>query len=176
MRLFFALVPPPEIRQQLLLSMGGVQLARWQSDDQLHLTVRYVGGVDGPQADLLITEINRLEFSAIDAQLDGAGHFMRRDYVEQLWIGVSPREPLLALHKHIDRICIRAGLEPESRKFVPHITVARLPRSAGPVTDFLSHNGNLTSAKFSFDRLVLMESHLRDAGSQYVSLAEWNMG
>ena len=132
MRLFFALIPPANIRQQLLLSMGGVEYARWQSDEQLHVTVRYVGDVDGPQAELLIAETDRLRFSAIETRLDGAGHFMRRDYVEQLWIGLSPKQPLADLHGKLDRTCVRAGLEPEGRKYVPHITVARLPRSAGP--------------------------------------------
>ena len=175
MRLFFALIPPANIRQQLLLSMGGVEYARWQSDEQLHVTVRYVGDVDGPQADLLIAETDRLRFSAIETRLDGAGHFMRRDYVEQLWIGLSPQQPLADLHGKLDRTCVRAGLEPEGRKYVPHITVARLPRSAGPVISFLEHNGNLDSAPFSFGRLLLMKSHLRKAGSQYVPIAEWDM-
>ena len=175
MRLFFALIPPLEIRQQLSLCMGGVEGARWQSDEQLHLTMRYVGDVDEPQADLLIAEMNQQYFSANNARLDGAGHFSHRDYVQQLWAGLSPKQALANLHSQLDRVCVAAGLEPESRKFVPHITMARLPRSAGPVSDFLSHNGNLSSAEFCFDKLVLMQSHLRDAGSLYVPVAEWEL-
>ena len=49
-RLFVALRPPAVVRQQLLAAMQGVPGARWQDDDQLHLTVRFVGDVDRHQA------------------------------------------------------------------------------------------------------------------------------
>ena len=50
-RLFVALRPPRAMREQLLDAMGGVPGARWQSDDQLHLTLSFIGDVDRPLAD-----------------------------------------------------------------------------------------------------------------------------
>lgn len=176
MRLFFALVPPNVIRQQLLLAMGGVTGARWQADKQLHLTVRYVGEVNMQTADLLMAETDRAVFPAITARLDGTGFFARRGKVEQLWAGISPKEDLVQVHKRIDRICVVAGLEPETRKYTPHITLARLSQSAGLCTRFLQDNAGMTSVPFAFERLVLMQSHLSAKGSIYVPLAEWNLG
>ena len=46
-RLFVALRPPRATREQLLDAMGGVPGARWQSDDQLHLTLRFIGESTG---------------------------------------------------------------------------------------------------------------------------------
>ncbi len=175
MRVFFTLIPPSDIRQRLCLLMGGVERARWQSDAQLHLTVRYIGDVDGRVADMLVAETDRLPLSSIEARLDGMGQFSRGDHVQQLWAGVSPAEPLVRLHRQIERICVSAGLEPDGRKYVPHITLARLPRSAGSPAQFMEAHMGLTSAPFTFDRLVLMQSHLRDQGSLYVPVAEWEM-
>ncbi len=175
MRLFFTLVPPPEILQRLRLLMGGVDGARWQSEAQLHLTVRYVGDVDGHVADLLVAETDRLPLSSIEARLEGVGQFSRGDHVQQLWAGVSPALPLEKLHRQIERVCMSTGLEPEGRKYVPHITLARLPRSAGSPAQFMEAHIGLASEPFTLDRLVLMQSHLRDQGSLYVPLAEWNM-
>src|SRR3546814_10503522 len=50
-RLFVAIRPPAAIRKALLSIMGGVEGARWQSDDQLHLTLRFIGEVDRHRAD-----------------------------------------------------------------------------------------------------------------------------
>ncbi|WP_164115480.1 RNA 2',3'-cyclic phosphodiesterase [Sphingorhabdus sp. Alg239-R122] len=175
MRLFFTLVPPHDIRQRLCLLMGGIEGARWQSDAQLHLTMRYVGDVEGHVVDLLVAETDRLPLSPIEARLDGIGQFSRGDHVQQLWAGVSPAQPFAHLHRQIERICVSAGLKPEKRKYVPHITLARLPRSGGSPAQFMESHIGLSSTPFTFDRLVLMQSHLRTSGSLYVPLAEWDM-
>ena len=173
MRLFFALVPPRGVRQQLLLTMGGVAGARWQAEEQLHLTVRYIGDVDPRTADLLMAETDHAVLPAITVRLDGTGFFARRDKVEQLWAGVSPKDELERLHRRIDRICVSTGLAPDGRKYVPHITLARLPRSAGPCARFLEDHATITSAPFAFDQLALMQSHLSARGSKYTALAQW---
>ena len=93
-----------------------------------------------------------------------------------MWAGVAPREPLAALHRKVDQAGVRAGLEPERRAFLPHVTLARLPRSlAGDpaVTRWLADHAALASEPFTLDHLVLYESHLGRDGATYDAVARW---
>ncbi|GGB70423.1 RNA 2',3'-cyclic phosphodiesterase [Blastomonas aquatica] len=180
MRLFLAFVPPPSIRQTLLGTMHALPGARWQSDAQLHVTLRFIGDVDRHCADALMLALRHERFARIEALLDGFGHFERRGRVDQLWAGLGPREPLNALHAKLDRLCVGIGLEPEGRRYVPHITLARLARSTAPspeqLAGWLSAQPPLPSDTFVFDRLVLMESHMGRDGSMYEPVFEIGMG
>ena len=71
------------------------------------------------------------------------------------------------LHKKIDATLARVGVEPDQRAFLPHITLARLNRGAGPVGDLLEQSGGLTSTPFTVDRFALFESDLTPDGSVY---------
>ena len=179
MRLFLALVPPLPARQTLLGSMHALPGARWQSAAQLHVTLRFVGDVDRHCADALMLAMRRERFAALEVRLDGFGHFERRGRVDQLWAGLTPRAPLAALHARLDRLCVAAGLEPEGRKFVPHITLARFARTTAPSPEqlaaWLSAQPLLPGELFSFDRLVLMESHMGNDGSVYEPVFEMGM-
>lgn len=175
MRLFIALRPPRPVREQLLDACNGVDGARWQDDDQLHVTLRFVGDVDSRVADDLCAGLASLGAVAPDARIAGAGLFDRRGRPEALWAGVAPREPLAALHRKVDRACVAAGLPPERRAYVPHVTLARLGRGADPVaaTGWVARNQSLTSDPFRFDRLLLYRSHLSDSGASYEVLDAW---
>lgn len=179
MRLFLSLVPPPPVRRTLLGAMAGLAGARWQRDAQLHVTLRFVGDVDRHCADALVLALQHQRFARIEARLDGFGFFERRDRVDQLWAGLSPRDPLASLHARLDRLCVAAGLDQEGRKFVPHITLARFARSTAPspaqLAEWLGAQPLLPRETFSFDRLVLMESHMGRDGSVYDPVFEMGM-
>src|SRR4051812_20632481 len=131
-RLFVALRPPRPLRLQLLDAMGGVPGARWQSDDQLHLTLRFIGEVDGAQAEDIAAALTAVDHPRPEIALSGAGSFDRKGRVHSLWAGIAADERLAALHKRVDRVLVQCGLVPEGRAFTPHITVARMGRQAGP--------------------------------------------
>src|SRR5690349_2293988 len=109
-RLFVAIRPPSEIRDRLLALMGGVRGARWQTDDQLHLTLRFIGEVDRRQAEDLDAALRSVWQPAFTLTLNGLGAFDRRGEPTALWAGVAPQEPLRSLHKKIDQAIVRAGL------------------------------------------------------------------
>ncbi len=180
MRLFLALVPPAATRRALLESMHALPGARWQSDAQLHVTLRFIGEVDRHRAEALALALRHERFAKVEARLDGFGHFERRGRVDQLWAGLAPRDPLEKLHARLDRLCVGLGLEPEGRKYVPHITLARFARtmapSAGELAAWLSAQPLLPGEMFAFDRLVLMESHIGRDCSVYEPVLEVGMG
>jgi 2'-5' RNA ligase len=180
MRLFLALVPPKPVRAALHGRMHGLAHARWQDDARLHVTLRFIGDVDRHYAQSLVMALRQERFASVQARLDGFGHFERRGRVDQLWAGLAPREPLAALHARLDRLCVSCGLEPEGRKFVPHITLARFARSTAPSAEQLAHwlgsQPLLPGDVFAFDRVVLMESHMGNDGSVYEVVAAAGMG
>lgn len=175
-RLFVALRPPPAIRDLLAAVQGGVPHARWQDDDQLHLTLRYIGEVDRPVAEDIAVALGRIRAAAPAIALSGVGAFDKQGRVDTLWAGVAPRDALAALHKKADQALVRIGLEPERRAYLPHITLARLPRSAGDgpaIEQWRARHAALASDPFTLDALILYESRLGRDGASYDAVARF---
>lgn len=151
--------------------MEDVADARWQDDEQLHLTLRFVGDVERPIAEDVAAALAQLRATSPTVSLSGAGAFGGRGRAGVLWVGVYPREPLTVLNRKIEQMCVRAGLEPERRAFLPHITVARLSRGVpiggAEIERWLARHAALTSEPFAFDRVILYSSHLGRAGATY---------
>ena len=173
-RIFVAIRPPREVRERLLGLMGGVRDARWQADDQLHVTVRFIGEVESHHLDDIAIALGTVYHPRFEIALSGIGTFGRRGQPQLLWAGVTPPEPLKALHKKVDQACVRAGLEPERRAYHPHITLARL-KKATAVDGFLTNTGTLSSAPFAVDRFGLYESHLTPERAHYSLLADYSL-
>ena len=172
-RLFVALRPPREMRETLLALMGGVPGARWQNDEQLHLTLSFVGEVDPPEADDIASALATIAGPRPTIALQGAGSFDHKGHVHSLWAGVAPDAALRQLHDRINHALLAAGARPEQRAFRPHITLARLGRGAGPVAPFLAGIAGLTSAPVMLDAFLLFESRLGHDGASYEAVARY---
>jgi 2'-5' RNA ligase len=175
-RLFVAIRPPPPVRARLLGLMGGVAGARWLADDQLHLTLRFIGEVDRHQARDADAALSSVHHPAFSIALDGLGAFDRRGEPVTLWAGLAPQEPLRSLHRKVDQALLRIGVEPDRRAYMPHITIARLPRGAGPVQGLVEQSGGATSPPFAVDRFCLYESRLTPDGPIYEMVERYPLG
>jgi RNA 2',3'-cyclic 3'-phosphodiesterase len=171
-RLFVACVPPPEIRRLLLDGMGGVEGARWQSDDQLHLTIRFIGDVDATIAEQIAGDMSLLRGRAFSTALQGVGYFEKRGKAHTLWAGIAPSEHAAALHHKVDRALMAIGQPPEQRAYRPHITLARLSRPVDALGPFLQANATLRSLPFTLDTLTLFESLPTSDGRRYQPVLE----
>jgi 2'-5' RNA ligase len=174
-RLFVAIRPPAPVRAQLLALMGGVAGARWQSDDQLHLTLRFIGEVDGRLADDIDVALQSVHHPRFEIALSGLGAFDRRGEATALWAGVAPHEPLKALHKKIDQALARAGVEPERRAYHPHITLARFGRGGALLQPLLESAGGVSGPPFTVEDFRLFESTLTPAGAVYTAAARYSL-
>jgi len=174
-RLFVAIRPPAGIREQLLDLMEGLAGARWQDDDQLHLTLRFIGEVNGRVADDVAAALGTVHHPSFEVALDGMGTFGSRGRMNALWAGVRPHEQLASLHRKIDQALIRAGLEPARRAYLLHITLARFGRDTPPVESFLARNASLTSPAFDVNRFWLYESHLGQSGASYEQVQVYHL-
>ena len=172
-RLFVAIRPPQAVRQRLLEAMGGIDGARWQDDEQLHLTLAFAGEIPRPQANALIEALAEVESPAFAAEVIGVGHFERKHVPAAVWAGVPLTDALAQLQRRVERAGRRAGLVPEKRAYRPHITLARLPRSAQPVGDWLARHGTLRAGPWQVDGFTLHESRLRPEGALYTALVDY---
>jgi RNA 2',3'-cyclic 3'-phosphodiesterase len=165
-RLFVAIRPPEEIRDLLIDVMDDGADFRWQSDEQLHLTLRFVGEVEPPLANDLAHAMAGLRSPPLELRLSGLGTFDHRNG-GAIWAGIDPSEPVKALAARIERICQSVGLPPERRAFRPHITLARWkgPRSR-EARAFLDGR-TLSSDAFEVADVILYESRLSRHGAHY---------
>jgi len=175
-RLFVAIRPPEPIRDLLIDAMDDSPALRWVGDDNLHLTLRFIGEVERPLADDLAAALGPIRFPAFDLKISGVGRFEQRSG-GALWAGVDPRKPVAELAAKVDRACIAAGLEPERRAFHPHVTLARFGHTnAEAARDFERRNADLESEPFSVERFILFESRLSRHGPHYEEVAEFRLG
>jgi len=175
-RLFVAIRPPEHIRDLLIDAMDDSPDFRWQEDEQLHLTLRFVGEVDRPVASDLADSLSRIRAEPFELRIRGVGRFEQRNS-GALWAGVEPKEPVVALAAKVERVCQQIGLEPERRAFHPHITLARWKgRRTREVHDFIERHAGLVSEPFPVDNFTLFESQLSRHGARYEEVAEYPLG
>lgn len=172
MRLFVGLALPTELATRLESLGGGVPGARWVAARNLHLTLRFVGAVDEEQAEDLHHQLASLRSPEFDVHLHGFGTFGGRK-PRALWVGVEPNPRLDALQSRIERLTQNAGLEPETRNFTPHVTLAWLKDApADRIAAFMRHHAPF-SAAFAVSAICLYQSHLHAQGAEYQVVAEY---
>lgn len=167
-RLFVALRFPDEVRRSLAALCAGVPGARWSNPDQFHLTLRFIGEVDGRTARAIGEELGSIVVPSFDLQLFGVGTFGDKRKANSLWAGVRPPPTLNRLQDKVDNAVLRAGLPPDRRKFMPHVTLARLNNAPFErVGAFLSHHALYSAPDCHIDRFVLYSSFLSSSGAIY---------
>jgi 2'-5' RNA ligase len=172
-RLFVAIRPPEPIRDLLIDAMDESPDFRWQHDEQLHLTLRFIGEVDRPLADDIAAALTRIRAERFSVRIAGTGRFEQRNS-GSLWAGVEPKAPVAALASKIERTCVGLGLEPERRAFHPHITLARWKgRRSREIADFLQRTRGLASEPFDVSEFILFESRLSRHGAHYEEAASY---
>lgn len=172
-RLFVAIRPPEQIRDLLIDAMDDAPTLRWVPDDNLHLTLRFIGEVERPLASDLAAALVRVRCESFSLRIAGVGRFDQRNG-GAVWAGVEPKAPVVTLASKVERACQSAGLEAERRAFHPHITLARYGRSAkADVEPLLRRNAGLSSDPFSVNAFTLFESRLSRHGAHYEEVASF---
>ena len=167
MRLFVALPLPDVVAQSIMLIQGGVPGARWQAREQLHLTLRFIGEVDGRDARALEDALAGIKAPAFDLRLHGVGQFGNKQ-PHALWVGVRKNEALEHLQKKVDAAIRRVGQAQDAHKFTPHVTMARMRGTeSGRMIEWLTHHALYTSAEFPVGAFCLYSSRLTSDGSVY---------
>ncbi len=172
-RLFVALRPPETVCDSLLDTMEGLAGARWQDADNLHITLRFIGEVDRHLFADLSAALESVPFRPFQIRLSGVGHFEGKHRPNAIWARVEPSPELADLQHSVEMACRRAGLEPETRKFVPHVTLARLNSGSEPIEGWLAAHGDLALGPWRAEGFSLYESNLTPQGALYDEITQF---
>jgi 2'-5' RNA ligase len=167
-RLFVGLDLPWEVKEQLARISCGLPGARWLEFEQIHLTIRFIGEVDGGVFDDAMAALDTVTMEPFDLTLKGVGFFPPRGRAETLWVGVDMSEPLTMLRTRVEAALARAGIEREQRKFSPHVVIARLKDT--PLTrlgQYLVEYNLFESMPFRVNEFNLYSSMLSSTGAIY---------
>jgi 2'-5' RNA ligase len=172
-RLFTGLEIPAAIGQALSLLRGGLPGARWIDPENYHLTLRFIGDVDEMTAQEVASMLGRVQRGAFEVHLDGLTSFGGRK-PRAVVASVAPEPQLMDVQAEHERLMQRIGLEPEGRKYTPHVTLARLRESSSrQVADYLAARGFFRTAAFKVSRFVLFSSRDSVGGGPYVVEASY---
>ena len=174
MRLFVGLPLPETIRDRLAMLGGGVPGARWVAPEAMHITLRFIGEVDPGQAEDIDAALADIDAPGFSLMLSGVGHFGSGRKIHSLWAGVEAADALRHLQAKAESAVVRAGFPPEGRKFMPHVTLARLKGAAPPrVGAFIQANNAFLAGPVEVVSFTLFRSHLGHEGARYEALESY---
>ncbi len=167
MRLFVAHSLPDDVAQSLQRLQTGVPGARWQTREQLHLTLRFIGEVDGREMNAIHDSLSLIEAPAFSLTLHSVGQFGGKR-PSALWAGIRPNEALMHLQRKIETALQRVGQPADRKRFTPHVSLARLRGTQpGHVMDYLTDHALYSSQTFPAGAFILYSSLLTSDGSIY---------
>jgi RNA 2',3'-cyclic 3'-phosphodiesterase len=172
LRLFTGLEIPDDIGQSLSMLRGGLPGARWIDPENYHVTLRFIGDVDDTIAHEIASMLERVRREPFEMRVEDLISFggrKPRAIVATLGPTLGPARALMELQAEHERLMQRVGLEPEGRKYVPHVTLARLRDSSSrQVADYLALRAPFRSPPFKVARFVLFSSRASVGGGPYV--------
>lgn len=167
-RIFIGLEVPTDIGASLSMLRGGLPGARWIEPENYHITLRFIGDVDDALAREIAYLLGQVRRRRFELRLDGLSSFGGRK-PRAVVAAIAPVSPLVELQAEHERMMQRIGLQPEGRKFTPHVTLARLRDSSSrDVADFLATRPLFRSLPFAVGRFVLFSSRASSGGGPYI--------
>ena len=204
-RIFVAIEVPAEIRRRIGAYVDQLRgkfpdvRASWSRDDNLHLTLKFLGDVEISRIEALSQACTRAvpRVDPFELEINGCGTFPPHGKAKVLWIGVryagvppaaskkpqaSKENPeagedlLLSLYRAIEASCAAAGFEREPRPYHPHLTIARLrePRGSRALAEH-HQQSDFASTAFTVSEVVLFRSELSSKGSKYTPLSHFSL-
>ncbi len=175
-RLFTALELPERIVSQLAVARGGLVGARWLEAGDYHITLRFIGDVDGRVARDIAETLGDIRRPKAPVRFEGLSWF-GGDKPRAIIARVKSDPALIDLQAEQERRLRRIGVEPETRKYTPHVTLARLRAVAqAAVADYLAARGALQAEAFTAERFALYSARDGTGGGPYVVEAAYPLG
>ncbi len=168
-RIFIGLEIPQDIKHSLLSLQTEMPGFRWQTAEQMHLTLRFLGEVEKKYLPQLAQAMRKTLMPAFELSVHGSGCFNRNTKPIILWAGIRPLEPVTTLYERLSEQLQAQGFDQEEKGFIPHITIARLKRSAN-VESFIHSHEEFSTGPFPISHISLFSSTAGPDGSQYLVL------
>ena len=129
MRIFTAIPLPRAVTDRLSKLCSGVLGAKWADPDQMHITLRFIGEVDGPMASDIAEALDSVSGKPLELDLATIGHCATGHRLRTLWVGVAESPGLEKLQFRVDRAVSTVIRPTEARKFHAHVTLGRFKRN-----------------------------------------------
>lgn len=185
-RAFVAIELSSEIKSQLAAlvnqfkarKVGGV---RWVAVESIHLTLKFLGNINQPQLQKLISALTPIvkDNEPFSLTVGGTGAFPNLRKPRVIWVGVQAPPDLSKLQSEVETAAENAGIPKEERGFSPHLTIGRVRSEAAPaeiieITAALTDNKARMLGSMMVDSFTLIRSDLRPQGPIYTSLARFS--
>ena len=175
-RLFVALDLPWTLRERLSALAGGLPGARWVPAENYHLTLRFIGEVPSWRAEEVDHALATLRARGFELTLAGLGVFAKAGRSSSLWVRAERNPSLDHLRSKIETALQRAGLEPERRRFNPHVTLARVDAVAQErLAAYLQAHNLFRADPLLVQHFTLFSSRLGKEASVYKAEAEYEL-
>lgn len=175
MRLFVALALPDNIRWQLRLICGGLAGAgRWVPPENLHITLRFLGEVDGRDTDFVDAALAGIRAPRFPLRLKGVGAFTSGQRVKAVYAGIEKQPAIQHLHDKVESAVVRAGLAPEGQKYTPHVTLTRPKETPiAKLQHYLAEHSLFKTEPFEVTHFTLYASEMGSEHSVYTALRSY---
>jgi RNA 2',3'-cyclic 3'-phosphodiesterase len=173
-RLFTAIEPSPRVAATLAGLQNGLPGADWLPAENLHLTLRFIGEVEEPLAEELHESFLKLSAAVFPLQIEGTGYFSTGKQPRTLWAGVASTPALEHLQAKLERACQKAGLEPEHRRFKPHVSLARVSDCDTAELDrFVGETAGFRAPSMAVEAFSIYESRRGKQHAHYDKLFDY---
>ena len=169
-RLFVAICLPKEVRNSLASLQSGLAEVRWIPNESLHLTVRFIGEVSTLDAEDIVGALGQIRTPPFEVQFGEIGSFSSGNRIRSLWIGLRKTSNLENFKRSVDRILAGAGLELDSRNYIPHVTLGRVGSRLSNLSQFLNWASLVSHPTVKVDQYVLCSTRLSKLGPKYIPI------
>ena len=147
---------------------GGLSGARWIDEADYHVTLRFAGDIDEGVARDIFYDLGRVRKPPVTLTFDGVSNF-GGERPRAVIARIKPTRALLELQAEHERVMRKAGLAGETRKYTPHVTLARLRGVKSlSVAGWLGDRGFFPAREFTADQFVVYSSRDSTGGGPYV--------
>src|SRR6201987_6296636 len=113
-RLFTGLEIPSEIAQTLSALRGGLPGARWIDPENYHVTLRFIGDIDGAAANEIASMLFRVNRKPFEVAVQGLSSFGGKK-TRAVGANIAPSRPLIELQAELERLWQRMRFQPAGR-------------------------------------------------------------
>jgi len=138
---------------------------------QYDLTLKFLGSIRIEQYDEIVRRLSLVSFQPFDVWCDHISFFSEK-HIRVVWLALSPKEPIQALHHAISEVLSPSF--PDTKLFVPHITLARV-KSVKRKAEFIRSINRIEVEKKALhvDRFSLVRSEQGERGVFHKKLYEF---
>lgn len=176
-RLFVAIDLPDYVRDSLRSLREELKGFHWVAPERLHLTLKFIGDVPGQFQDDIERALDTFEVGRFFLPVQGIGRFPDHGTAHAVWAGVGNGHPrLFQLQKRIDDALFNIGIEPEKRRYQPHLTLARVNRaSQETVRQYLKRHDAFEAPPFRVKQFHLYRSEIEEGHWRHVAEHTWDL-